>query len=323
MKRTWAIGIACIGIAGAVPAVARADAVSEARALRRDLRYEEARTRLEAAQDETSGDARARLLLEMAAASGDARAVQRLLREAGQNAQDVVLRRQADLELALLDYARGNYNSVRTRLRDRTDAEAQLLAARAAIGLGQPAEAKAALRGRNDPQARLLLAWATRETGDPRAALDLLEGVTRDDALGLPTALLWKSECEAALGLSQPALDTAALLQSRFPHAPETVLIEPTLASLRRSAQRTTAPVATQVLLQLGAFEDRTNALRFRDELPTDVAPVRVDELERGARRYYAVMVGPFDSRQAAEAYGRTRLDPIDVEWRVTQQESP
>ena len=80
---------------------------------------------------------------------------------------------------------------------------------------------------------------------------------------------------------------------------------------------------SARVVLQIGAFQDRANALRFRDELPRDIQPVTVGEVLQGARRWYRVQVGPFETREIAESYARTHLRPLDIEWRVTRPEAP
>ena len=300
--------------------------LDEVENLRTAKRYQEAQALLDPLLDTLDGEERARGLFVLAHLSSDHKEVRRLLREAAQSTQDDGLRFSAHMALARLDYARGNYNSVRTRLRNLPEEEARLLVAQANIALGQAQRAEQQLRALPATgQRSLLLGWCAREVGDPQEALTILDHLAQDRTLeSRPTALLWKSECEAELGLRDRALATAATLQSTYPDSPEAVLIEPTLAALRRQAQSASSPQARsgRVVLQLGAFEDRANALRFRDGLPRDIKPLYVEEVRNNARRWYRVQVGPFETRELAEEYGRKHLDPLNLDWRLSRPET-
>jgi tetratricopeptide (TPR) repeat protein len=311
----------------ALPAVATAQAsiLAEVDNLRRQKRYQEAQALLDPLLDTLSGEERARGLFLLARLSSDHKEVRRLLRESVQATQDEELRFAGQMALARLDYARGNYNSVRTRLRVESRAEAQLLVAQANIGLDQAQRAEQELRAQPAGELQsLLLGWCVRQVGDPQGALTVLDRLSQDKTLASsPTALLWKAECEAELGLRDRSLQTAAMLQNTYPNAPEAVLIEPTLATLRRQAQTepTNKPRGGRVVLQLGAFEDRANALRFRDGLPRSIQPLFVEEVRTNARRWYRVHVGPFETRDVAEDYAREHLDPLNLDWRLSRPE--
>jgi len=309
----------------ALPAASQTSILDQVESLRRNTRYQEAHALLDPLIDTLHGEERARGLFILAHLSSDHKEVRRLLREAAQSTQDEALRFEAQIALARLDYARGNYNSVRTRLRDQQAVEARLLVAQANIALGQAQRAEQQLRALPvTPQGSLYLGWCTREVGDPQGALTILDHLVQDKTLeSRPTALLWKAECEAELGLRDRSLATAATLQSTYPDSPEAVLIEPTLAALRRQAQSTNAPATRsgRVVLQLGAFEDRANALRFRDGLPRDIKPLYVQEVRNNSRRWYRVQVGPFETRDIAEEYGRQHLDPLNLDWRLSRHE--
>ncbi|MFQ5599339.1 MAG: SPOR domain-containing protein [Candidatus Krumholzibacteriia bacterium] len=311
-----------VGLAGAT--AVRAGVLEEVRELRREMHYRDARDLLEAELGNLRGEERAQALLLLASLSTEHKEVRRLLREASRASGMGETKRRADLALARLDFARGNYNSVRTRLRAYDDDEATLLVAQAFVALGQPRRARQVLQVvRADELPQLLVGWADREVGDTQGALVAFEQIVRRDSADThPTALLWKAECEAELGLRERALDTAAELQGRFADSPEAVLVEPTLAALRRAARSaSSAQRSGHVVLQIGAFEDRVNALRFRDRLPHDIRPVSVDEVRRGMRRLYRVHVGPFETRERAEAYAREHLDPLDIDWRIARPE--
>jgi hypothetical protein len=303
---------------------AQSSILDEVENLRHAGRYQEAHALLDPLLDTLQGEERARGLFALSRLSSDHKEVRRLLREAAQETRDEELRFQAHMALARLDYARGNYNSVRTRLRTESRPEAQLLVAQANIALDQPQRAEQQLRALPASEVQtLLLGWCVREVGDPQDALTILDHLVQDESLeSRPTALLWKAECEAELGLRERSLNTAAILQNTYPDAPEAVLIEPTLATLRRQAQTQPVRPSGRVVLQLGAFEDRANALRFRDGLPRSIEPLFVEEVRNNARRWYRVQVGPFETRELAEEYAREHLDPLNLDWRLSRPEA-
>jgi tetratricopeptide (TPR) repeat protein len=311
-----------LGAAAAAPA----DVLHEAQELRRQMRYDEAQERLGIALPDLQDDARARVLLLLAQLSADHREARRLLLEAERAVRSSDVRLHIDLELARLDYARGNYRSVLARLRQRaTTPEAALLIAQAQAGIGDLDAIRDALQPvRRSDVATLLLGWAERQGGDTQRGLAAFESVAKQRRSDLQaTALLWKAESEAALGLRDRALQSCTDLREGFPETPEATLVEPTLALLRRSDGGTAAPPPPEeparVVLQVGAFEDRTNALRYRDQLLEVVDNVQVEEIRDGTQRLYRVHVGPFATRDEAEAYARTHLDPHGYRWRVAR----
>ncbi|UCE03233.1 MAG: SPOR domain-containing protein [Candidatus Latescibacterota bacterium] len=324
-RRAWsARALGVLGLLVAASGSARAGVIDEARALKRQLHYREASDLLRTEMSNLEGDERAEATLLLASLSTNHKEARRLLREAARASDRHEIRRRVDVELARLDFARGNYNSVRTRLERYDDDEAGLLLAQAYVALKQPDRAAAILRDLGgSAYAELLRGWAAREMGDTRAALERFTSLAQTESDVLPIVLLWKSECEAQLDLRDPALATAALLQRRFPTSAEAVLIEPTLAALRRMKAEPAPARDEAVVLQLGAFEDRSNALRFRDTLPRHIRPVTVDEVRSGARRIYRVHVGPFETRAQAEAWARENLDPLDRDWSIGRPEGP
>ena len=321
-----AVGALSICVLLASTVAAEDSILEEVENLRRQKRYQEAQALLEPLLDTLNGEERAHALFVLAHLSSDHKEVRRLLRESVQGTRDEELRFQGQIALAQLDYARGNYNSVRTRLRTESRPEAQLLVSQANIALDQAQRAEQELRSQPTGELQsLLLGWCLREVGDPQGALTVLDHLAQDKTLeSRPTALLWKAECEAELGLRDRSLQTAATLQSTYPKAPEAVLIEPTLAALRRQAQMepTNSKRGGRVVLQLGAFEDRANALRFRDGLPRSIQPLFVEEVRNNARRWYRVHVGPFDTRDLAEEYAHENLDPLKLDWRLSRPEA-
>ncbi len=303
---------------------ARADVVDEARALQRQLAYGEARRLLEGEVDGLRDARRAEALLLLAQLSDEHKEARRFLREAANASDEGGIRRRVDLELARLDFGRGNYNSVRTRLERYDDDEAQLWVALSWVALQNAERAASVLRGAgNSEMAEIARVWAEREQGNVATALERLRRIADRTGDMLPVALLWKAECETELGEYEAARASAASLQQRYASAPEATLLEPTLAALRRAESAPTSPAPRGVFLQIGAFEERANALRFRDTLPRSIQPLRVEEDLQGVRRIHRVLVGPFASREAAEAYARAQLEPLDIDWRIGSSEAP
>ena len=319
-RRSAALAALLCGLAGS----AAADALDEARALQRQLAYVEARAVLETELDDLRGAKRAEALMLMAELADEHKEARRLLREAANASRDDAFQKRVDLELARLDFGRGNYNSVRTRLERYDDSEAQLWVALSWVALEQAERAASTARNAGSGEvAEIVRVWAERQQGNTATALARVSRLAEGNGDMQPVALLWKAECETQLGEYDAARASAAELQRRYGNAPEAVLLEPTLAALRRSESAPSTPAPRGVFLQIGAFEERANALRFRDTLPRSIQPLRVEEDTQGVRRIHRVLVGPFASREAAEAYARTQLEPIDIDWRIGHAEAP
>lgn len=306
------------------PDAVRADVLDEARNLRRQLAYAEARNLLETELDDLDGEQRAEALLLMASLSDDHKEARRFLREAASATRDARFRQRVDLELARLDFGRGNYNSVRTRLERYDDEEPRLWVAQSWVALEQPSRAEGACERAGDGEiAEMVRVWAARQQGDVESALQRLRRVSERTGDMQATALLWQAECETELGDLDAARASARELQQRYAGTPEVVLLEPTLAALRRAESTPAIPTPRGVFLQIGAFQERANALRFRDTLPRSIQPLRVEEDLQGVRRIHRVLVGPFPSREAAEAYARSQLEPLDIDWSIGRAEAP
>lgn len=305
---------------------ASADAFTEATELRRRLQYAEAQEKLGIALPDLRGEDRARALLLLASLSSDHKEARRLLSEASRASSDAVTRRDADLELARLDYARGNYRSVLNRLRPHAaNEDAALLLAESSIAVGEPQSVRDFLQPvRQQELATLLGAWAVLEGGDAQRALPSFEQIAKQrDSDHVATALLWKAECEAALGLRERALASAGELRNRYPDAPETRLVQASLGSARSPAIEGGDEKPARIVLQVGAFEDRANALRYQARLGREIQRVQVSEVGEGLQRIYRVQVGPFETREEAETFGRDELTPRGISWRVARPEVP
>ena len=308
-----------LAAASAATAAPRTDALlRDAAALRRTLRYDEAAARLDAALPQLTGDARCEALIARAGLETDLERARSALLEAGRAATAASLRRRADLELAHLDWARGSYRGVETRLAPwARDPDAALLLAQAAIGLEAATALDSVLApARDHDTAQLLLGWDALQRSEPRRALEYLAPLAaRRSSDVLPTALLWKATAEAQLGDAAAAARTAAELRARFALAPETD------AAARAAQAPPTAPeTATRgerVLLQVAAFEDRANALRYRESVVAALQDVRVEAGRSAGRIVYRVCVGSFPDRAAAETFAAAKLDPRGIAWQV------
>lgn len=299
----------------------RADAVlRDAAALRRALRYDAAATKLDAALPQATGDDRARLLVARAALATDPGAARTLLLEAGRATTTHDVRRHADVEVARLDLARGSYRGAQTRLSPyAADPEAAVLLALAAIGLDSTAGLDSLLAPAHDDEtAQLLLGWSALQRGDPQLALERLSALaTRRSSDVLPTALLWKATAEAQLGDTRAATRTSAELRARFGTTPET-------DAAARAAQAPalapeTAVHGERLGLQIAAFEDRANALRYRESAARTLPDVHVEAATSAGRDVYRVCVGRFTSRDEAELFARRELESRGLAWQVVR----
>ena len=307
-----------------LPGLGAADALRDATLARRRLQYDAAAATLDAAIPAWSGDARARGLLLRAGVTKSPDEARRFLLDAERSAAAADLRQQANLELARLEYARGNYRTVRTRLTHAgADPAAALLLAQSAAALGEPAAMDAALVSVGDADwAQALRGWAALQRGAPREALDLLTPVAgRSGADVLPTVLLWKAEAEAKLGNPAPAARTAADLRARFPGTPEAAAADHAARSAALPSSAAAGPADEHVTLQIASFEDRANALRLRETLRA-VPGIRMEHVTVGGKPVYRVSAGDFPSREAAEEFARTQLVPRGANAQVVRLES-
>jgi hypothetical protein len=323
MRRAW-VASAVFGLSLAVAASLHADVLQEASELRRQLQYDAAAEKLTSALPQLQDEARARALLLLASVNSDPKEARRQLLDAGKAATRPETRREATLALARLDFGRGNYRSVEARLQEfASDPEAALWLGMSAIAVGE----KSALRETLEPAGKLdfgqlLLAWTDLQAGDAEAALDRLEPIVRRRRADVaPTALLWKAQAQIARGDRDGAVETTAELRERWGATPEVALAEAAVSGARPAADANAAPSAPseRLALQIGSFEDRTNALRYRERLAREVAEVRVEESQSGAQRFYRVLVGNFASRAEAETYGNTQLTPRGIAWQVVR----
>jgi len=316
IRTTWVCAVLLV-----LARPAASDVLQEADELRQQMHYDAARTKLEAALPGLEDEARARALMLLAAVNDDPKEARRQLLDAGKAASRPPTRRTAILELAKLDYGRGNYRSVQARLQEiATDPEAALWLGLAAVALGERTELRSTLEpARKLDLGQLLLAWTDLQDGQARQAVETLQplaGQRRGDLTA--TALLWKAQSEIALGDHESATRTVALLRDRWPTTPEAHLSEPLVAGGAPDTERD-AGGAERLALQVGSFEDRANALRYREQMRGTIQDVRIEESTSGATRLYRVVVGSFPSRETAEAFAAQQLTSRGIAWQVVR----
>jgi cell division septation protein DedD len=295
--------------------VARADVVQEAVAARRRLDYDTAAARLQAALPELASEVRVRAQMVLATVVSDGREARRLWLEAARHG-DEPTRRAADLELARLDFARGSYRTTLTRLEPwKADADAAFLMAQATAALGEHARTVEMLAAHpQSARVQALLGWSWRGT-DPQRSLEVLESVVRDPNAGpRPAALLWKAECEVALEQPARAQASAREILGRYPEAPEADAARTLLRGLGPAGE--TPRPAGGVMLQIGAFEERSYAVRLQESLAEGLRPIAVTVVE-DAGDLHRVHVGPFADRAAAEAFATRMLAPRRLTWSI------
>jgi len=318
------MGVATLAIlaAGGV----RGETLQEVQELRRHLQYDRAALRLGQLLPDLEGEPRAQGLLLMGQLVTDPRDARRYLNDAARVSTQPETRSRIALELAKLDYARGSYRAVQSRLSEfASEPEPALWLGLAAAGVDETGDLQTILApaARSD-MAQALIGWGALQRGDPAAALEALGPLAGERQTPvLPSALLWKCQAEAALGERDAALATGAELRERFGDTPESRLVQSTLNQLHgwEPAPPPVAVPSERIALQLGAFEDRGNALRFRAGLPTELEPVRIQAVPGERGPLYRILAGSFASRPEAEEWARTMLAPRGFTWQVVRVE--
>jgi cell division septation protein DedD len=302
----------------------RADVLREASELKRRLQYNAAQQRLQQSLPDLHDDARAQALVAMASLTTEPRDARRWLAEAAKSGSEST-RRAAALELAQLEFARGNYRNAITQTEAYpADPQAALWHGLSAAALGDASSMPAVLEpARKNDFAVLLLGWSALQRGDAQAALDILTPQSeRRRADYLPATLLWKTQAQVSLGLADDAARTSGELRERYPESPEALLVQQALPAAHPAtgagAGGAAVAAAMQFTIQLGAFEDRTNALRLRGSLARDLGPTQIiEDAPAGRPRIFRVAVGAFDSRDAATAFAAEKLSPRGLAWQV------
>lgn len=121
--------------------------------------------------------------------------------------------------------------------------------------------------------------------------------------------------------MADEAARTSGELRERFSDTPEATLVQQSVAAAR-PAPATATPEASRpaprFAVQLGAFEDRTNALRLQGTLPRDLGPAQIlEDAPAGRARIYRVVVGGFATHEAASSFATEKVAPRGLAWQV------
>lgn len=165
------------------------------------------------------------------------------------------------------------------------------------------------------PLARAARARTALLRGDTAATARLLEDARAGaPAEEKPGALLLSLQ---AWRNSPAAPEWEDALRWNYPLSPETRILDP---APRASDVRATAPRAQETpghALQLGAFSQRENADRLRNELAGKRMDARIEAFEHGGNILYRVMVGNYPDAETASREGRRVLTPLGYKFRV------
>ncbi len=169
-------------------------------------------------------------------------------------------------------------------------------------------------------RARVALARGDR----PAAATALADARSSSPAEEMPGVLLLSLQAQPD---AREAADWEDSLRWQYPLSPEAALLPPPARAASPASTGAPAAIPRQPgtaaatppghALQLGAFSQRENAERLRNELAGRRLDARVEVFEAGGRILYRVAVGNFPDAETAAREGRRLLTPLGYEFRV------
>lgn len=218
-------------------------------------------------------------------------------------------------------FARGQYLSSLENLRSLPPSASQrfselpLFRAMAAQATGEIRSAREELARieRRDPQygmAQLLLADLQLRSRDGDGALAHAEAVLRSDREELePQAMHAKSQALRVLGRVEDAEEVQRDLRRRHPHSVEASWAAESTPAASKSidpdpklvSENETPPQRTDFSLQLGAFHDRSLALRHAQRMIGKIEQLRVERDLEATPPLYRVIGESFSTRTRAE----------------------
>lgn len=239
--------------------------------------------------------------------------------------------REAQVELAKIQYALGNYDRAFNILdvsgACRGSEEACFFQGLSALMLKRYSEAENKLsrvrRGRYQSWAFLALAEIEMGTNRADGACRKYERMSRSYIS--PTAMYRYGECLERDGKVDDAADVFRDLIETFHSTPEAVLATQKIEVLERrvgthevlSPARSREELVGLYTLQFGAFYDRTNAIRLASELKREIPGVRIDSDLVNNKEIHRVRVGQFRTREEAqleaEAINRHIREPVTI----------
>jgi len=300
-------------VLGAALNAAGAGMLAEARSDIRNLRYRQAEEKLLALARTGSGSERLEALYLLAGLKRSAAEAEILYRELMDSDPEGEWGRRAALTLAEIRYATGDYRGALELLHRSfpcgSSEEVCLFQGLSCLMLGDYDAAAASLgkvrRGRFRVWADLALAEIDRKEHRGAEACQRYRDLAR--AMVNPVALYRYGECLESEGRSQEALKWYQRIIEDFSESPEAVKASAKIHALEQ-APSATAPARVSATpegaftVQLGAFQDRANALRFLAEIRGVLPGVRIDTEVTGRRELHRVRYGYFRTREEAQA---------------------
>lgn len=224
---------------------------------------------------------------------------------------------RAQLEMAKIQYALGNYDEALRILRESracdVSDEACLFHGLSAVMLDRFQEAKKPLadirRGKHRTWAYLSLAEVEAGLDHPEEACRRYESLSK--AMISPTALYRFAECLEDLGDVERASEEFNEIIKNFRDTPEAVLAAEKL-QLFATPVKEEQPVesdqievlASGFTVQFGSFRDRGNAIKLAAKLKKVFPGIRVDSELINFREHHRVRYGYFRTREEAQAKG-------------------
>lgn len=311
----------------ALPPVAAASKMSDARRDIGRLRYDDATKQLVELAKSSNGEEKQEALYLLAGLKNSVAEAQMIYQEVVQVDPQTVWGERSQIELAKIQYAIGDYGQA-LRILERSAAcgdseEACYFQGLSACMLNRYDEARGLLdrvhSGGFRPWAYLALAEIDMKSANAEEACRKYRTMTRS-GLG-PTAVYRYAECLETTGKANEAADVFDSVVREYPDTPEAVLAGEKLETLRSSGTRPvlepvpdpeTEPLTKGFTLQLGAFHDRTNAIKLMAELKPQLPGVRIDSDLVNYREVHRVRFGYFETREGAQKKANELRKHID-----------
>lgn len=327
---------------------AAADEIRDARRLFKNLQYEEAEELLSSTLPTLDGRERARGLLLLAQLKTSANEARILLEEVSRQWPGSEEAENALFALARIRFAEGDYDRALDYLEECSPSSSERARAvaywRGLAHLAREEYHQAAgwlepiTKGPFVSWSYLALGEALERTGAAPQALDRYE--TLSGSKTLPTADYRLGEAYEQRGDRERALKSFRTLLTTFPKSPEAALAREKVRSIevdrvvgfgdRENETGNeappgvgTVPLAEAFTIQVGAFSDRSNALRLKEELERDYAPVYVLSESFQGRSIHRVRVGRFASREEAEIRAREIERRHQVKPHIVKYDQP
>ena len=293
--------------------------------VRRDMagmKYAKAEASLVEIAKSTGGDEKQHALYLLAGLKKSASEAEIIYEEVTQLNPSSAWGAAAQVEVAKMRYALGNYREAKDILTKcaacAESEEASYFEGLSALMLKRYAEAKEPLaRVRSDryrPAAAIALADIEKGLNDPEEACRRYKTMARSGSS--PTAMYRHAECLEETGDVAAALAVFQEVTERFGQTPEALLAAEKIDALRsvqaaesdaadlaaKEADSDRAPAdASGFTLQFGSFHDRANAIKLASEIKQRLPGVRIDTDLLNFKEVHRVRYGYFKTRAEAE----------------------